>query len=140
MLIWVLSRMASELVLLDHCDQCWLQFEIIGLNCRLSDLEYSSWIIGLQKSSIVFVIGGLLAASLCSSFCSCLSSAMVEFSAFFIFLKLRSVFSNSVSAGIRSIFYFLCINLSFLKTKHTNINRISLVNKYFQIGLLKVSG
>ena len=101
--------------------------------------EYSSWIIGLQKSSIVSVIGGLLAASLCSSFYSCLSSAMVEFSAFFIFLKLRSVFSNSVSAGIRSIFCFLCINLSFLKTKHTNINRISMVNKYFQIGLLKVS-
>ena len=28
----------------------------------------------------------------------------------------------------------------FLKSKYTQINRISLVNKYFQYGLLKVSG
>ena len=65
---------------------------------------------------------------------------MAEFSALFVFLKLLSVLSNSVSAGIRLVFYFLCIKVLSLKSKHTYINRISLVNKYFQYGLLKVSG
>ena len=65
--------------------------------------------IGLQKSSIVSVIGGLLAAVLYSSVWSCLSSAMAAFSALLVFLKLLSVLSNSVSAGNRSESYFLCI-------------------------------
>ena len=37
------------------------------------------------------------------------SYVMAAVSAFFVFLKLLSVFSNSVSAGIRSDPYFLCI-------------------------------
>ena len=38
------------------------------------------------------------------------SSVMAAVSALFVFLKLLSVLSNSVSVGIRSDPYFLCIN------------------------------
>ena len=65
--------------------------------------------IGLQKSSIVSVIGGLLADVLYSSVWSCLSSTIAAFSALLVFLKLLSVLSNSVSAGNRSESYFICI-------------------------------
>ena len=50
-----------------------------------------------------------MAAVLCSYVWSCLSSNIVAFSAFSVFLKLLSVLSNSVSAGNRSESYFLCI-------------------------------
>ena len=71
-------------------------------------IVYSS-MIGLQKSSIVSVIGGLLATVLCSSVWTCLSSSISAFSALLVFLKLLSVLSNSVSARNRSKSYFLCI-------------------------------
>ena len=58
---------------------------------------------------------------------------------FLSFLSSLSVLSNSVSVGIRSDPYFLCIK-GLPEIKYTHINRISLVNKYFQYGLLKVSG
>ena len=54
-------------------------------------------------------MGGRLVAVLCSSVWSCPSSAIAAFSTRFVFLKLLSVLSNSVSAGIRSDPCFLCI-------------------------------
>ena len=51
-----------------------------------------------------------MAAVLCSSIWSCLSSAIVVFYSLLVFLKLLSVLSNSVSARNRSESCFLCIN------------------------------
>ena len=98
-LVWVFGGMTSKLMLLNHCNQCWLKFGIVCIYSMLSDCR----ILFLNNR------GGLLAAVLCSSVWSCLSSAMVAFSALFVFLKLLSVLSNSVSAGIWSESCYLCI-------------------------------
>ena len=72
--------------------------------------EYSTWMTGLQKSSIVSCIGGLSTAVSCSTVWSIHSSAIVSFSAILTFLKLLSVLSNSVSTGNIFECDFLCIN------------------------------
>ena len=71
--------------------------------------KYLSWMNDFHKSSIVScslstsAAHSLLAAPINPS------SVMAAVSALFVFLKLLSVLSNSVSAGIRSDPYFLCI-------------------------------
>ena len=72
--------------------------------------EYSAWMIGLRKSSIVSYIGGLVAAISYSTVWSILSSAIVAFSALLTFVKLLSVLYNSESIASRSDLGFLCIN------------------------------
>ena len=80
--------------------------------------------IGLQKSSIVLVIGGLLAVVRCSPVWSCLSTAIAAFYALLVFLKLLSVLPIKclLTIGLNPVSYAL---MDFLKLKHTQINRIS---------------
>ena len=71
--------------------------------------KYLSWMNDFQKSSIV---SSSLSTSAANSWLAAPfnpSSVMAVVSALFVFLKLLSVLSNSVSAGIRSDPYFLCI-------------------------------
>ena len=62
--------------------------------------------------------------------------AIAAFFAVLVFLKLLSVLSNSVSAGIglNPVSYAL---KDFLKLKHTQINRISQTKKIFSTWLAK---
>ena len=71
--------------------------------------KYLSWMNDFHKSSIVSCSLSTSAANswLAAPFNP--SSVMAAVSALFVFLKLLSVLSNSVSAGIRSDPYFLCI-------------------------------
>ena len=71
--------------------------------------KYLSWMNDFHESSIVSCSLSTSAAIswLAAPFNP--SSVMAVVSALFIFLKLLSVLSNSVSAGIRSDPYFLCI-------------------------------
>ena len=70
---------------------------------------YLSWMKDFHKSSIVSCSLSNSAANswLAAPFNP--SSVMAVVSALFVFLKLLSVLSNSVSAGIRSDPYFLCL-------------------------------
>ena len=71
--------------------------------------KYLSWMNDFHKSSIVSCSLSTSAANswLAASFNP--SSVLAAVSALFVFLTLLSVLSNSVSAGIRSDPYFLCL-------------------------------
>ena len=72
-------------------------------------VKYLSWMNDFHKSSIVSCS---LSTSVANSWLAAPfnpSSVMAIVSALFVFLKLLSVLSNSVSAGIRSDPYFFCI-------------------------------
>ena len=71
--------------------------------------KYLSWISDFHKSSIVSCSLSTSAAHSLLAAPFNPSSVMDAISALFVFLKLFDVLSNSMSAGIRSDPYFLCI-------------------------------
>ena len=71
--------------------------------------EYSSWITGLQKSSIVSCIGGLSVVVSYSTVLPIISSAIIVVSVLLTFLKFLNVLSNSISKGNISDSGFLCM-------------------------------